>query len=130
MGVEFKNQDGTLLGTDAVLLDLTERFKAMPDGAEKSALAVQIFGKAGAELIPFLNQGRDGINELTDELRALGIEMSGESAAQAEVFNDALDKLHLATTSIGTQVMTALLPALNEMALGMRRPPAFSSGAI
>ncbi|MCL4778919.1 MAG: phage tail protein [Gammaproteobacteria bacterium] len=119
VGVEFKNQDGTLRGTDAVLLDLAERFKAMPDGAEKSALAVQIFGKAGAELIPFLNQGRDGINELTDELRSLGIEMSGESAAQAEVFNDALDKVKLATTSIGTQVMTAFLPALNEMALGM-----------
>jgi len=119
VGVEFRNQDGTLRGTDAVLLDLAERFKAMPDGAEKSALAVQIFGKAGAELIPFLNQGRDGINDLTDELRALGIEMSGESAAQAEVFNDALDKVHLATTSIGTQVMTAFLPALNEMALGM-----------
>lgn len=119
IGVEFKNQDGTLRGTDAVLLDLAERFKAMPDGAEKSALAVQIFGKAGAELIPFLNQGRDGINELTDELRSLGIEMSGESAAQAEVFNDALDKVKLATTSIGTQVMTAFLPALNEMALGM-----------
>lgn len=119
VGVEFKNQDGTLRGTDAVLLDLAERFKAMPDGAEKSALAVQIFGKAGAELIPFLNQGRDGINELTDELRSLGIEMSGESAAQAEVFNDALDKVKLATTSIGTQMMTAFLPALNEMALGM-----------
>ena len=119
VGVEFKNQDGTLRATDVVLLDLAERFKAMPDGAEKSALAVQIFGKAGAELIPFLNQGRDGINELTDEMRALGIEMSGESAAQAEVFNDALDKVHLATTSIGTQVMTAFLPALNEMALGM-----------
>lgn len=119
VGVEFKNQDGTLRGTDAVLLDLAERFKAMPDGAEKSALAVQIFGKAGAELIPFLNQGRDGITGLADEMRALGIEMSGESAAQAEVFNDALDKVHLATTSIGTQVMTAFLPALNEMALGM-----------
>jgi hypothetical protein len=119
VGVEFKNQDGTLRATDQVLLDLADRFKAMPDGAEKSALAVQIFGKAGAELIPFLNQGRDGINDLTDELRSLGIEMSGESAAQAEVFNDALDKVHLATTSIGTQVMTAFLPALNEMALGM-----------
>jgi hypothetical protein len=53
----------------------------MPDGAEKSALAGQIFGEAEAELIPFLNQGRDGITELTDELRSLGIEMSDESAA-------------------------------------------------
>ena len=119
VGVEFKNQDGTLRATDAVLLDLADRFKAMPAGADKTALAMQLFGKAGADMIPFLNQGKDGIEELTAELRTLGIEMSGESAAQAEVFNDALDKVRLATTSVGNQVMTAFLPAMNEMALGM-----------
>lgn len=119
VGVEFKNQDGTLRATDQVLLDLAERFKAMPDGAEKTALAVQLFGKSGAELIPFLNQGRDGINELAAEMQALGVQMSSETAAQAGNFNDALDKLHLATTSIGNQIIASLLPALNDMVGGM-----------
>ena len=119
VGVEFKNQDGTLRATDQVLLDLAERFKAMPDGAEKTALAVQLFGKSGAELIPFLNQGRDGINELSAEMQALGVQMSGETAAQAGNFNDALDKLKLATTSIGNQIIASLLPALNDMTGGM-----------
>lgn len=119
VGVEFKNQDGTLRATDQVLLDLAERFKALPDGAEKTALAVQLFGKSGAELIPFLNQGRDGINELAAEMQALGVQMSSETAAQAGNFNDALDKLHLATKSIGNQIIASLLPALNDMASGM-----------
>lgn len=119
VGIEFKNQDGTLRATDQVLLDLAERFKAMPDGAEKTALAVQLFGKSGAELIPFLNQGRDGINELAAEMQALGVQMSSETAAQAGNFNDALDKLKLATTSIGNQIIASLLPALNDMAGGM-----------
>jgi len=119
VGVAFKNQDGTLRATDQVLLDLAERFKAMPDGAEKTALAVQLFGKSGADLIPFLNQGRDGINELAAEMQALGVQMSSETAAQAGNFNDALDKLKLATTSIGNQIIASLLPALNDMAGGM-----------
>ena len=119
VGVEFKNQDGTLRATDQVLLDLAERFKAMPDGAEKTVLAVQLFGKSGAELIPFLNQGRDGINELAAEMQALGVQMSSETAAQAGNFNDALDKLKLATQSIGNQIIASLLPALNDMAGGM-----------
>lgn len=119
VGAEFKNQDGTLRATDQVLLDLAERFKAMPDGAEKTALAVQLFGKSGAELIPFLNQGRDGINELAAEMQALGVQMSSETAAQAGNFNDALDKLKLATTTIGNQIIASLLPALNDMAGGM-----------
>jgi hypothetical protein len=119
VGIEFKNQDGTLRATDQVLLDLAERFKDMPDGAEKTALAVQLFGKSGAELIPFLNQGRDGINELAAEMQALGVQMTSETAAQAGNFNDALDKLKLATTSIGNQIIASLLPALNDMAGGM-----------
>jgi hypothetical protein len=119
LGVEFKNQDGTLRATDAVLLDLADRLQAMPDGAQKSALAVQLFGKSGAELIPFLNQGREGIAALTGEMEALGVQIGGETAAQAEAFNDALAKVKLATTSIANRVIEAFLPAMNEMAAGM-----------
>ena len=64
LGVAVQNQDGTLRDSEQVLLDLADRFQAMPDGAEKAALAVDIFGKAGAEMIPFLNQGREGIGAL------------------------------------------------------------------
>ena len=119
IGVAFQNQDGTLRATDQVLLDLADRFKALPDGAEKTALAVEIFGKSGADLIPFLNQGREGIGALTAELQSLGVQIGGDTAAQAEVFNDALAQVRLAVTSIGNRIIEAFLPAMNDMALGM-----------
>ncbi|WP_410923951.1 hypothetical protein [Pseudomonas aeruginosa] len=119
LGVAVQNQDGTLRDSEQVLLDLADRFKAMPDGAEKAALAVDIFGKAGAEMIPFLNQGRDGIGALKQEAAELGLQLSADTAAQAGNFNDALDKLKLASTSIGNQIIASLLPALNDMAGGM-----------
>jgi len=119
LGVAVQNQDGTLRDSEQVLLDLADRFKAMPDGAEKAALAVDIFGKAGAEMIPFLNQGRDGIGALKQEAAELGLQLSADTAAQAGNFNDALDKLKLATQSIGNQITASLLPALNDMAGGM-----------
>ncbi|TCS71978.1 putative nucleic acid-binding Zn-ribbon protein [Sulfuritortus calidifontis] len=119
LGVAFQDQDGRLRATDAVLLDLADRFQAMPDGAQKSALAVQLFGKSGSELIPFLNQGREGIAALTGEMQALGVQIGGDTAAQAEAFNDALAKVKLATTSIANRVIEAFLPAMNEMAGGM-----------
>ena len=119
VGVAIQNQDGTLRATDQVLLDLTDRFKAMPDGAQKTALAVDLFGKSGADLIPFLNQGRDGVEALNAELQALGVQIGGDTAAQAEVFNDSLAKVRLAISSIGNRVIEAFLPAMNEMANGM-----------
>ncbi len=119
LGVAFRNQDGSLRATDQVLLDLADRFKTMPDGAEKTALAMQIFGKSGADLIPFLNQGRDGVEALTAEMQALGLQIGGDTAAQAEVFNDALAKVRLAVGSIANRVIEAFLPAMNQMAEGM-----------
>jgi uncharacterized protein YbjQ (UPF0145 family) len=119
LGVAFRNQDGSLRTTDQVLLDLADRFKAMPDGAEKTALAMQIFGKSGADLIPFLNQGRDGVEALTAEMQALGLQIGGDTAAQAEVFNDALAKVRMAVGSIANRVIEAFLPAMNQMAEGM-----------
>lgn len=119
LGVAVQNQDGTLRDSEQVLLDLADRFKAMPDGAEKAALAVDIFGKAGAEMIPFINQGREGIGALKQEAAELGLQLSADTAAQAGNFNDALDKLKLATQSIGNQIIASLLPALNDMAGGM-----------
>ena len=119
LGVAVQNQDGTLRDSEQVLQDLADRFQAMPDGAEKAALAVDIFGKAGAEMIPFLNQGREGIGALKQEAAELGLQLSADTAAQAGNFNDALDKLELATQSIGNQIIASLLPALNDMAGGM-----------
>lgn len=119
VGVAVRNQDGTLRATDQVLLDLADRFKAMPDGAEKTALAVELFGKSGADLIPFLNQGREGVGALTAELQELGVQIGGDTAAQAEVFNDSLAKVRLAISSIGNRIIEAFLPAMNAMANGM-----------
>jgi hypothetical protein len=119
LGVTVQNQDGTLRATDAVLLDLADRFQALPDGATKTALAVEVFGKSGADLIPFLNAGREGIHQLTGELQSLGVELGGNTAAQAEVFNDALTKVRLAASSIANRIIEAFLPAMNAMAEGL-----------
>ncbi len=119
VGVAFQNQDGSLRATDQVLLDLAERFQSLPDGAEKTAIAVELFGKSGADLIPFLNQGRDGVEALSEEMVSLGLQLGGDTAVQAEVFNDALAKIRMAVSAIGNRIIEAFLPAMNDMAMGM-----------
>ncbi|OED39007.1 phage tail protein [Chromatiales bacterium (ex Bugula neritina AB1)] len=119
VGVAVQDQSGALRATDQVLLALAERFQVLPDGAEKTALAVELFGKSGADLIPFLNQGREGVEALSEEMVALGLQLGGDTAVQAEVFNDALTKVRLATAAIGNRILESLLPAMNDMALSL-----------
>jgi ribosomal protein L12E/L44/L45/RPP1/RPP2 len=61
LGIEVKTATGALVPTETVLLKVAEVFAGLEDGAVKSALAVELFGRSGLDLIPFLNQGADGI---------------------------------------------------------------------
>lgn len=116
LGVSVTDASGQLRSTEEVLLDIADAFAAMPDGSAKAALAIKIFGRSGAELIPFLNQGRAGIRALTDEMQALGAQIGGDTAAQAEAFNDALLKLRVAVNSIGPRIIEAFLPVMTALA--------------
>ena len=116
LGVSVKDAAGQIRPTEAVLLDLADAFAAMPDGAEKSALAVKLFGKSGVDLIPFLNQGRAGIEQLKQQFKALGLEISGDTAKAAEKFNDTLDTVKQALHGMAMKVAEAALPSLQQLA--------------
>lgn len=100
--------------TEDVLLDLAERFARMEDGAGKTALALRYFGKSGSDLIPFLNQGREGIRQLMEEARKLGIVISTEAAKQAEEFNDNLRRLKASSEGLALQLAGPLVEALGK----------------
>jgi|GEM_PF-709618 len=116
LNVSVTDTAGKLRPTEAVLLDLADAFAAMPDGAEKSALAVNIFGKTGADLIPFLNQGRSGIEQLRQKFKELGLEISGDTSKAAEKFNDTLDTVKQALSGIALKIAEAVLPGLQAFA--------------
>lgn len=100
---------------DALLLALAERFAAMPDGARKTSLAIDVLGeRLGPGLIPFLNAGRGGIEELRKEAERLGVVISTEQGKQAEEFNDNLTKLGVAARGAANEIIKALLPALSS----------------
>ena len=93
LGVAATDAHGQIRPTEQVLLDLAEKFADMPDGADKAALAIKLFGREGLNLIPFLNQGREGITALMEEAQRLGLVMSEDVARASEVFNDNLTRL-------------------------------------
>lgn len=112
IGVSAEKSDGTLKDTDQLLMEIADRFSSMEDGAKKAALAQELFGRSGAQLIPMLNQGRDGIEALRKEADALGLTITGNTAAAAAAFNDNLTRLQAAATGFARQLTAEMLPAL------------------
>jgi len=114
LGVSATDVNGQIRPTEQVLLDLDEKFSSMPDGADKAALAVKLFGKEGLAIIPFLNQGREGITALMEEAQRLGLVMSEDVARASEVFNDNLTRLSAIFEGVQRQIGGAVIPVLAD----------------
>jgi hypothetical protein len=113
--IPLRNADGTVRKTTEVLYDLADVFAAMPEGAEKTNLAMDLFGKKlGAELIPLLNEGSAGLRAMGDEAERLGLVLSGDQAKAAAEFNDSLDKLAATSKGYAYSIGNVLIPALNK----------------
>jgi len=115
LGIAVKDSSGGVRGVEDVLGDLADKFSGMQDGASKTALAMEVFGKSGAQLIPFLNEGRDGLSELEAEADRLGITISGKTSAAATEFEDNLKRLRAAGQAVAAQTAGQLAPALTEL---------------
>ena len=114
LGVSAVDASGQIRPTEQVLLDLADKFADMPDGADKAALAVKLFGKEGMSLIPMLNQGRNGITALMEEAKRLGLVMSEDAARSSEAFNDNLLRLSAIFEGVQRQIGSAVLPILAD----------------
>lgn len=115
LGVAYQNADGSMRDSTDVMLDVAEKFAAMEDGAQKSGIAMDLMGKSGAEMVPFLNQGRAGIEALTAEADKYGVTISGSVADAAGQFNDNIVRGQTFVQGFGNQIMKAMLPALNNL---------------
>lgn len=115
LGVSATTATGQLRPTEAVLLDLADVFAKSKDGAGKAEVAVKLFGKAGLDLIPFLNQGKTGIKELMDEAARLGLVMSQQDAEAANKFNDELKKLSASMRGVTLSLGKELIPTITEL---------------
>ena len=115
MGISVTNADGTLRNLGDVMLEVADWFKASNDEAAKSAIALKLFGRSGSELVPFLELGSVGIQELRDEFRQTGRMMSGENVRDLKLFSDEVLILTTVLKGIKDQISVSLIPFLKDM---------------
>lgn len=115
LGISVKDSSGGFKNSGAVIEEIAAKFSEFRDGTAKTALAVALFGKAGAEMIPLLNMGADGIRRAKEEADQFGLTLSKSTVVAAEAFNDNLKRLGAVVQGIITQVTAYLLPGLERM---------------
>ena len=116
MGVETRNADGTLRSAKGVLYDVADATKEAGASLNTSAALQEIFGKGAAALVPVLLEGSEGLRQMDEMARKLGLTMDSDTADAADKFNDTIELLGLGLTGVGRQVAAQLLPTLSNLA--------------
>lgn len=90
--------------------------QGMPDGAEKAALANELLGRSGSELMPLLNGSSKSVDELKAKAKELGIVLSDDSIDASVKFTDTLDSLKRSLGAVVTKVGVAVMPIMQKAA--------------
>jgi len=118
LGVAFQNADGSFRDVDEMLPEIADKMSHMADGTMKTQIAMDLMGRQGAELIPFLNQGADALEAMRQESEELGVVWTQEDAVAAAEFNDAITRLKATLDGMVQRATKFYLPAMLDFANG------------
>jgi hypothetical protein len=116
IGISVEDSSGHLKPMSDLLSEVADKFEGYRDSAEKTALAQVLFGKAGADLIPLLNEGSKGIEAYGARAQELGIVLDEKTTKSAEAFHKKLIEVHAVSDAFWQLVASQLLPTLTALA--------------
>ncbi len=90
---------------------LAARIAEIEDPTERAAVALAIFGRAGRQMLPMINN----MAELRAEADRLGLTMDEETTTAAAAFTDALNKLNRIIKAVMTRIGAAISGPITAM---------------
>lgn len=127
LGVEIETANGQLKPANQLAREAGVALGNMEDRTKAVGLAQQVFGRAGAALLPLFAKGAEGLDEALAKLEEFGGGLSDELIPLAEAAQDRFTEFEIATTSLKSKIAVALLPALNQLTLGLSKAITFLS---
>lgn len=117
-GVSVTNADGTLRNSDDVFGELIEKLGEVPEGTERDAAAMKLFGKSAQDLNPLIAAGADGIAKWTDEAKKVGAVLSPQDLEKLGSLQDIFDRIaatgEALKNRLGVVLADTILPQLEK----------------
>jgi hypothetical protein len=115
LGVSIYDSNGQMKNQEEMFKEVTMALAAMENGTEKAALANGLLGRSGSEMMPMLNNGAEGITDLTERAHELGLIMGDDAVTAGVVLGDTLDDVKKSAGMVGTKIGVALFPILQKV---------------
>jgi hypothetical protein len=98
--------------------DIADKIKSMPQQQQIGA-AMAAFGRGGAAMLPMLRKGSEGILELIEEGKDLGVIMSADTMRMASALSESRKKVMATWEGISTRISAAIMPTLSSAMRGI-----------
>src|SRR5262245_15049838 len=112
MGVATVDTNGKLLPVADVLMNLRGWFREHEGSTLAAARATELFGRAGAELLPLMSLNDQQFQTLVNDVKALGLTMDNEGLAKARAFEAELQHLGLVAKALEIAIGRPLVEAM------------------
>lgn len=116
LGVSIDQIEGK--NTLEVFKIIQDRLRNMKEGAEKTRVEMELFGKTGYQLHGMLNMSADAMKQVEDRARAMGLIIDDEAAKKSAAFNRQLKDMEQTGKRLAIMIGQELLPVVMEYAQG------------
>lgn len=114
LGVAIRGPDGAMRSMSDVMPEVMTALRGITNESQRAAVAQELFGRRGEELVANLAGGGDELRALGAEFDALGGGLTGPQARAAEAFTDAMTNMQAALRAIRLQIGASLMPIFQD----------------
>lgn len=98
---------------------IQERLRGMKDGAEKTRVEMELFGRTGYQMHAMLNMSAEQMDKVAERAKAMGLIIDDETAAKSAKLNRELKDLENTGKRLAVSVGHELVPVFNDYAKGV-----------
>ena len=98
---------------------IQERLRGMKDGAEKTRVEMELFGRTGYQMHAMLNMSAEQMDKVAERAKAMGLIIDDETAAKSAKLNRELKDLENTGKRLAVSIGHELIPVFNDYAKGV-----------
>ena len=98
---------------------IQERLREMKDGAEKTRVEMELFGRTGYQMHAMLNMSAEQMDKVAERAKAMGLIIDDETAAKSAKLNRELKDLENTGKRLAVSIGHELVPVFNDYAKGV-----------
>lgn len=133
LGINTVDAQGNQKDFNTILFEVADKFKGMPDGIDKTTIALNLFGRQGKDMVKVLDQGSAGIKDLEEKADKLGLTLTASNITAISDYiksqkdlKDSTDAMKIAIGTTTAPVLAEFNKKLNEVVTNLLQ----SNGAI